>query len=92
MGDLFNDDGAFRPDVAASLSDAELNAAIALLELDHERALDAYRAAERLSRTAEKTALRDVSNRLAAVRSWVRARGEAAGTRSPAAAIVTGDN
>ena len=88
MGDLFNDDGEFQPDAAAAMSDPQLNLAVAQLDVDLDAARAAYAAGTPGERAGEKAALRDVMTRMADLRSWLRACGEAAGVRTPNVPVV----
>jgi len=85
MGDLFNDAGEFQPDIAASMSDAQLNLAAAQLEVDLEAARAAY-----IVDHSTKPALRVVMRKVADLRQYLRQCGEAAGVRNPNAAVVEG--
>lgn len=84
MGDLFNDAGEFQPDVAATMSDAQLNLAVAQLAVDLEAARTAYHVNGSGARPGLKVAMRKVAD----LRQYLRQCGEAAGVRSPQATVV----
>jgi hypothetical protein len=74
--------GEFQPSVAEMLTDAELADAMEILIADHDEATNAHRAGGPKPRRS--------AQRLFALRSWVRAREEAAGTRTPVPTVEAG--